>query len=158
MRDYWQQPEATAKAFNKDGFFLSGDIGIMDERGYSRIVDRKKDMIIVSGFNVFPNEIEDVAGSCPGILEAACVGVPDEKSGEAIKLFAVKSDPNVTEENLRAYCAEHLTGYKKPKYIEFRDDFPKTNVGKILMTKSVHWKKHNAGWQILLLTIRNKKN
>ena len=132
MRDYWQQPEATEKAFTKDGFFLSGDIGIMEPTGYSRIVDRKKDMIIVSGFNVFPNEIEDVAGSCPGILEVAVVGVPDEKSGEAIKLFAIKSDPNVTEEDVRKYCSEHLTGYKKPKYIEFREEFPKTNVGKIL--------------------------
>ena len=132
MRDYWQQEEATQNAFTKDGFFLSGDIGIMDKKGYLSIVDRKKDMIIVSGFNVFPNELEDVASSCPGILETAVVGVPDEKSGEAIKLFAVKSDPSVTEEDLRAYCAEHLTGYKKPKYIEFRDEFPKTNVGKIL--------------------------
>ena len=135
MRDYWQQPEATKKAFIKGRFFLSGDIGIMDERGYLRIVDRKKDMIIVSGFNVFPNEIEDVASSCPGILETACIGVPDEKSGEAIKLYAVKSDPNVTEDDLRKFCANNLTGYKKPRYIEFREDFPKTNVGKILRRK-----------------------
>nr|WHW29414.1 putative Long-chain-fatty-acid-CoA ligase [uncultured bacterium] len=132
MRDYWQQPEATKNAFTKDGYFLSGDIGIINEKGYLSIVDRKKDMIIVSGFNVFPNEIEDIASSCPGILETACVGVPDEKSGEAIKLFAIKSDPNVTEEDLRKYCAANLTGYKKPRYIEFRDEFPKTNVGKIL--------------------------
>ncbi|MFD0917125.1 long-chain-fatty-acid--CoA ligase [Pseudahrensia aquimaris] len=132
MRDYWQQPEASEAAFTKDGFFLSGDIGIMEPNGYARIVDRKKDMIIVSGFNVFPNELEDVAGSCPGVLECACVGVPDEKSGEAIKLFVVKSDPNLSEADVRAYCTEHLTGYKKPKYIEFRDEFPKTNVGKIL--------------------------
>ena len=132
MRDYWQNEEATKEAFTEDGFFKSGDIGVMDENGYARIVDRKKDMILVSGFNVFPGEIENVVGSCPGILEAACVGVPDEKSGEAVKIFAVRSDPNVTEKQVRDYCTANLTGYKKPKYVEFRDELPKTNVGKIL--------------------------
>nr|WHW29442.1 putative long-chain-fatty-acid-CoA ligase [uncultured bacterium] len=132
MRDYWQREDATKEAFTKDGFFKSGDIGIMDENGYCKIVDRKKDMILVSGFNVFPNEIEGVADGCPGILEVACVGVPDEKAGEAIMLFAVRSDDSVTEQQLRDYCAKNLTGYKKPRYIEFRDELPKTNVGKIL--------------------------
>ena len=132
MRDYWQQKEATEKAFTKDGYFLSGDVGIMDERGYCRIVDRLKDMIIVSGFNVYPTEIEDVVSSCPGVLEAACIGVPDDSAGEAVKIFIIKEDPALTEADVRAYCVENLTGYKKPKYIEFRDEFPKTNVGKIL--------------------------
>ena len=135
MRDYWQRPEETAKAFFADGFFRSGDVGVMDERGYVSIVDRIKDMILVSGFNVYPGEIEDVIGSCPGVLEAACIGVPDEATGEAIKLFVVR-DPNAAEpasaESIRAYAKEHLTGYKKPRHIEFRDELPKTNVGKIL--------------------------
>ena len=134
MRDYWQRPDETAKAFTEDGYFRSGDIGVMDEKGYLSIVDRIKDMILVSGFNVFPGELEDVIGSCPGVLEAACIGVPDEKTGEAIKAYVVR-DPNsgpIDEAKVRSYCAEHLTGYKKPRYIEFRDDLPKTNVGKIL--------------------------
>ncbi|MDD9908930.1 MAG: long-chain-fatty-acid--CoA ligase [Ahrensia sp.] len=132
MRDYWQREDATKEAFTDDGFFRSGDIGVMDENGYCKIVDRKKDMILVSGFNVFPNEIEGVADACPGVLEVACVGVPDEKTGEAIMLFAVKSDESVNEQQLRDFCAQNLTGYKKPRYIEFRDELPKTNVGKIL--------------------------
>ncbi len=132
MRDYWQRPDATKDAFFADGFFRSGDIGTMDEQGYCKVVDRIKDMIIVSGFNVYPGELEDVIGSCPGVLEAAVVGVPDEKSGEAIKVFVVKEDDKLTETVLRAYCTQHLTGYKKPRHIEFRDELPKTNVGKIL--------------------------
>ena len=115
-----------------DGFFKSGDIGIMDERGYIKIVDRKKDMILVSGFNVYPNEIEEVVSSHPGVLEAAAVGVPDEKSGEVVKLFVVKKDDSLTEGELLAYLRDKLTGYKRPKYIEFRAELPKTNVGKIL--------------------------
>jgi len=115
-----------------DGFFKSGDIGIMDERGYIRIVDRKKDMILVSGFNVYPNEIEQVIATHPGVVECAVVGVPDEKSGEAVKVFVVRKDPALTAEQLMEFCKENFTGYKKPKYIEFRDELPKTNVGKIL--------------------------
>ena len=132
MRDYWQQPAETAKVMTADGFFKSGDIGEMDARGYVRIVDRKKDMIVVSGFKVFPNEIEDVVASHPAVLECAAVGVPDEKSGEAVMLFVVRRDKNLTKEALAAYCAREFTGYKRPKYIEFRDELPKTNVGKIL--------------------------
>ena len=132
MRDYWQRPEETEKAFTQDGFFLSGDVGIMDERGYVRIVDRKKDMILVSGFNVYPNEVEGVAVSHPGVSEAACVGVPDPDSTEAIMLFVIRTDDSVTEASIREHCARELTGYKKPRYIEFRDDLPRTNVGKIL--------------------------
>jgi long-chain acyl-CoA synthetase len=115
-----------------DGFFKSGDVGVMDERGYTKIVDRKKDMILVSGFNVYPNEIEGVVASCPGVLEVAAIGVPDERSGEAVKLFIVKKDPSLTEEAVRAFCKEQLTAYKCPKHIEFRAELPKTNVGKIL--------------------------
>jgi long-chain acyl-CoA synthetase len=115
-----------------DGYFKSGDIGRMDERGYVKIVDRKKDMIIISGFKVFPNEIEDVVASHPGVLECAAVGVPDEKSGEAVMLFVVRRDKSLTREKLTADLSKVLTGYKRPKYIEFRDDLPKTNVGKIL--------------------------
>jgi len=132
MAGYWQRPDETAKVMTADGFFKTGDIGIMDERGYTRIVDRKKDMILVSGFNVYPNEIEAVAALHPGVLEVAAIGVPDEKSGEAVKLFVVRKDPGLTESELMRYCGENLTGYKKPKYIEFRADLPKTNVGKIL--------------------------
>lgn len=132
MRDYWQQPEETAKVMTPDGFFKSGDIGIMDARGYIKIVDRKKDMILVSGFNVYPNEVEEVVAAHPGVLECAAVGVPDANSGEAVMLFVVKKDPNLTKEALAAYCHEELTGYKRPKYIEFRSELPKTNVGKIL--------------------------
>jgi long-chain acyl-CoA synthetase len=132
MAGYWQRPDETAKVMTADGFFKSGDIGTMDERGYVKIVDRKKDMILVSGFNVYPNEVEEVVGSHPGVLECAAVGVPDEKSGEAVKLFVVRKDPTLTEQDLMKYCREELTGYKRPKQIEFRTELPKTNVGKIL--------------------------
>jgi len=132
MAGYWNRPEETAKVMTADGYFKSGDVGVMDERGYVKIVDRKKDMILVSGFNVYPNEIEDVVASHPGVLECACIGVPDEHSGEAVKVFVVKKDPNLTVEVLMDYCKQNLTGYKKPKYIEFRTELPKTNVGKIL--------------------------
>jgi long-chain acyl-CoA synthetase len=132
MSGYWQRPDETAKVMTPDGFFKSGDIGRMDERGYVKIVDRKKDMIIISGFKVFPNEIEDVVASHPGVLECAAVGVPDEKSGEAVMLFVVRRDKSLTKEKLAADLAKVLTGYKRPRYIEFRDDLPKTNVGKIL--------------------------
>ena len=132
MTGYYRQPEETARAFTADGFLRTGDIGIMDEQGYTRIVDRKKDMIIVSGFNVFPNELENVISTCAGVLECAVVGVPDEKQGEAIKVFVVRRDPAFSEEDLMAFCHANLTGYKRPKYIEFRDELPKTNVGKIL--------------------------
>ena len=132
MAGYWQRPDETAKVMTPDGFFKSGDIGIMDENGYTRIVDRKKDMIIVSGFNVYPNEIEGVVAMHPGVLECAAVGVVDERAGEAVKLFVVRKDPALTEADLMEYCRQQLTGYKKPKYIEFREELPKTNVGKIL--------------------------
>jgi long-chain acyl-CoA synthetase len=132
MAGYWQRPDETAKAFTADGFFKSGDIGIMDERGYIKIVDRKKDMIIVSGFNVYPNEVEGVVAMHPGVVECAAVGVPDERSGEAVKVFVVRKDPALTEAQLMDFCKQHLTGYKKPKFIEFRDELPKSNVGKIL--------------------------
>lgn len=132
MRGYYNQPEETRRAFTDDGFMRTGDIGVMDERGYTKIVDRKKDMILVSGFNVFPNELENVISLCPGVVECAAVGVPDEKQGEAIKVFVVKNDPTLSEEDVARYCRENLTGYKQPRYIEFREDLPKTNVGKIL--------------------------
>ena len=132
MAGYWNRPDETAKVMTPDGFFKSGDMGFMDERGYTKIVDRKKDMILVSGFNVYPNEIEDVAAMHPGVLECAAIGVPDEKSGEAPKLFVVKKDPGLTAEALQKFLRENLTAYKAPKYIEFRTDLPKTNVGKIL--------------------------
>jgi long-chain acyl-CoA synthetase len=132
MAGYWQRPDETAKVMTADGYFKSGDIGIMDESGYIRIVDRKKDMILVSGFNVYPNEIEEVASACPGVLECAVIGVPDKHAGEAVKLFIVKKDQALTERDVAEYCAKNLTGYKKPKYIEFRTELPKTNVGKIL--------------------------
>jgi long-chain acyl-CoA synthetase len=132
MAGYWNRPDETAKTMTADGFFKTGDIGIMDERGYTRIVDRKKDMIIVSGFNVYPNEVEGVVAAHPGVLEVACIGVPDQNSGEAVKLFVVRKDPNLTAEQLLDYCKHELTAYKKPKFIEFRDELPKTNVGKIL--------------------------
>jgi long-chain acyl-CoA synthetase len=132
MVGYYNQPEENKKAFTADGFMRTGDIGIMDERGYTKIVDRKKDMIIVSGFNVFPNELENVISMCPGVVECAAVGVADAKQGEAIKVFVVKNDSSLTEEQVLSYCRKELTGYKMPKYIEFRDDLPKTNVGKIL--------------------------
>jgi long-chain acyl-CoA synthetase len=132
MAGYWQRPDETAKVMTPDGFFKSGDIGVVDERGYFKIVDRKKDMILVSGFNVFPTELEDVVAQMPGVMECACVGVPDAKSGEAVKLVIVKKDPNLSEADVRAFCKENLTGYKQPKVIEFRADLPKTPVGKIL--------------------------
>ncbi|BCO29098.1 long-chain-fatty-acid--CoA ligase [Rhodoferax lithotrophicus] len=132
MAGYWQRPDETAKVMTPDGYFKSGDIGVVDERGYFKIVDRKKDMVLVSGFNVFPTELEDVVSQMPGILECACVGVPDTKSGEAVKLVIVKKNPELTEEQVRAYCRENLTGYKQPKLVEFRTELPKTPVGKIL--------------------------
>ena len=132
MTGYYQQPLETDKAFTSDGFMRTGDIGVMDERGYTKIIDRKKDMIIVSGFNVFPNELENVISLCPGVVECAAIGIADEKQGEAIKVFIVRNDPALTEVDINAYCRQNLTGYKCPKYIEFRDALPKTNVGKIL--------------------------
>jgi long-chain acyl-CoA synthetase len=132
MSGYWQRPDETAKVMTPDGFFCTGDVGIMDDKGFVRIVDRKKDMILVSGFNVYPNEVESVVAMLPGVLECAVIGVPDSNSGEAVKLFVVKRDPSLTEADLRKHCEENLTGYKRPKRIEFRADLPKTNVGKIL--------------------------
>ncbi len=132
MAGYWQRPEETAKVMTADGYFRSGDIGIVDEHGFFKIVDRKKDMILVSGFNVYPNEIEDVVGKLEGVLEVACVGVPDEKQGEAVKLVIVKKDATLTEAQVRDYCRANLTGYKQPKVVEFRTELPKTPVGKIL--------------------------
>jgi long-chain acyl-CoA synthetase len=132
MKGYWQRPDDTAKAIDKDGYFATGDVGYMDDKGYVRIVDRKKDMVLVSGFNVYPNEVEGVVASHPGVLECAVIGVPDEKSGEVVKLFVVRKDASLTEAQVRKYCEEHLTGYKRPRYVEFRDELPKTNVGKIL--------------------------
>ncbi len=132
MAGYWQRPDETAKVIDKDGWFASGDVGIMDERGFVRIVDRKKDMILVSGFNVYPNEIEGVVAMHAGVLECAAVGVPDKKSGEAVKLFIVRKDRGLTSEEVLRHCREHLTGYKCPRDVEFRDELPKSNVGKIL--------------------------
>ncbi|POO56763.1 long-chain fatty acid--CoA ligase [Agrobacterium rosae] len=132
MAGYWQRPDETAKVMTPDGFFRSGDMGFMDDAGYTKIVDRKKDMILVSGFNVYPNEIEEVAAGHPGVQECAAVGVTDEHSGEAVKLYVVKKDPALTAEDLKAFCAISLTNYKRPKHIEFIAELPKTNVGKIL--------------------------
>ncbi|HEV7246325.1 MAG TPA: long-chain-fatty-acid--CoA ligase [Shinella sp.] len=132
MAGYWQRPDETAKAMTADGFFRSGDIGFMTPDGYTKIVDRKKDMILVSGFNVFPNEVEEVAMSLAGILECAAIGVPDDHSGEAVKLFVVRRDPALTEADVKAHCAANLTNYKRPRFIEFRTELPKSNVGKIL--------------------------
>jgi long-chain acyl-CoA synthetase len=132
MAGYWQRPDETAKVMTADGFFRSGDIGVMDARGYFKIVDRKKDMILVSGFNVYPNEIEDVLSQHPGVLEAAAIGVPDEQSGEAVKVVVVKRDPALTEDSVRQWCENQLTGYKRPRVVEFRTELPKTPVGKIL--------------------------
>jgi len=132
MKGYWKRPEATAEVLDADGWLHTGDIAVMNAEGYFKIVDRKKDMILVSGFNVYPNEIEDVITMHPKVLEAAAIGVPNEKSGEAVSLFIVKDDPTLTEDEVRAFCKENLTGYKRPRYIEFRDDLPKSNVGKIL--------------------------
>ncbi|HZG31513.1 MAG TPA: long-chain-fatty-acid--CoA ligase [Ensifer sp.] len=132
MAGYWNRPEETAKVMTADGFFRSGDIGIMQPDGYVKIVDRKKDMILVSGFNVYPNEIEEFVVTLPGVLECAAIGVPDPHSGETVKLFVVKKDPNLTEADVKAHCAKGLTNYKRPRYVEFRDSLPKSNVGKIL--------------------------
>ena len=132
MRGYWQKPEANAAAFTADGYFRTGDIGVFDSQGYLRIVDRKKDMIIVSGFNVYPNELEEVIASHPGVLECAVIGVPDAKTGEAVKAFIVRKDPALTAEDVIKFCGTQLTNYKVPKLIEFRTELPKTNVGKIL--------------------------
>ncbi len=132
MKGYWQRPDETASVMTSDGFFRTGDIGIMDERGYVKIVDRKKDMILVSGFNVYPSEIEEVIAKHPKVLEVAAIGVPDEKSGEVPKLFIVKKDPSLTTEEVIAFARENLTGYKCPRYVEFIDELPKSNVGKIL--------------------------
>jgi long-chain acyl-CoA synthetase len=132
MAGYWNRPDETAKVMTADHFFKSGDMGFMDERGFTKIVDRKKDMILVSGFNVYPNELEDVVARLPGVLEVAAVGVPDEHSGEVPKLFVVKKDPSLTEDMIRDFCKENLTGYKRPRYVEFRTELPKTPVGKIL--------------------------
>jgi long-chain acyl-CoA synthetase len=132
MKGYWQRPEETAKVITEDGWLRTGDVALMTEEGFFKIVDRKKDMILVSGFNVFPNEIEDVIALHPKVLEVAVIGVPDPKSNEAVKVFIVKSDPSLTEDELKDYCKEQLTGYKRPRHIEFREELPKTNVGKIL--------------------------
>jgi long-chain acyl-CoA synthetase len=132
MAGYWQRPEETAKVMTADGFFKSGDVGVMNTRGYVKLVDRKKDMILVSGFNVYPNEVEDVVAKLPGVFEVAAVGVPDQHSGEAVKLYIVKKDPALTDKDVFDYCKTQLTGYKRPKIIEFRSDLPKSNVGKIL--------------------------
>ena len=132
MQGYWNRPEETAEVMFDGGWLRTGDVGRIDEQGYIFIEDRKKDMILVSGFNVYPNEVENVAVTHEGILEAACIGVPHEASGEIVKLYAVKTDPNLTDKDVIAFCREHLTGYKVPKAVEFRDELPKTNVGKIL--------------------------
>ncbi|MDQ0588844.1 long-chain-fatty-acid--CoA ligase [Variovorax paradoxus] len=132
MAGYWQRPDETAKVMTPDGYFKSGDIGVVDERGYFKVVDRKKDMILVSGFNVYPNEVEDVVAQIPGVLECAAVGVADDKTGEAVKLVIVKKDESLTEAQVREYCRANLTGYKQPRTVEFRTDLPKTPVGKIL--------------------------
>ena len=132
MAGYWQRPDETAKVMTADGFFRTGDIGMVDERGYFRIVDRKKDMILVSGFNVYPNEIEDVLTQMPGVAECAAVGVADSRTGEAVKVVIVRRDPALTEADVRAYCEQNMTGYKRPRVVEFRDELPKTPVGKVL--------------------------
>jgi long-chain acyl-CoA synthetase len=132
MAGYWQRPDETAKVMTADGYLKTGDIGTMDARGFFTIVDRKKDMILVSGFNVFPSELEDLVSELPGVRECACVGVPDLQTGEAVKLVLVKRDPSLTEDAVRSHCRANLTGYKQPKVIEFRSELPKTPVGKIL--------------------------
>jgi long-chain acyl-CoA synthetase len=132
MAGYWQRPDETARVMTADGYFKTGDIGVMDERGFFKIVDRKKDMILVSGFNVYPNEVEEVVAGLAGVLECAAVGVPDAKAGEAVKLVIVRKNPDLTEEAVREYCRANMTGYKQPKIVEFRTELPKTPVGKIL--------------------------
>ena len=138
MAGYWHRPDETAKVMTADGFFRTGDVGVMDERGYFRIVDRKKDMILVSGFNVYPNEIEEVLTQLPGVAEAAAIGVPDDKAGEVVKVFIVKRDPALTEQLVHDWCVENLTGYKRPKIVEFRKELPKTPVGKVLRRELRH--------------------
>ena len=132
MQGYWQLPKETANVLSADGWLHTVDIGFMDEQGFVQIVDRKKDMILVSGFNVYPNEVENVIVKHPGVLEAGVIGIPDEKSGEAVAAIVVKSDPSLTEDALIEYCREDLTGYKRPHFVFFADELPKTNVGKIL--------------------------
>ena len=132
MAGYWQRPDETARVMTPDGYFRTGDIGTMDERGYFTIIDRKKDMVLVSGFNVYPNEVEEVIAQMPGVLECAVVGVPDEKTGEAVKLVVVVNSPQITEQAIRDFCKGKLTNYKHPKIIEFRQELPKTPVGKVL--------------------------
>jgi long-chain acyl-CoA synthetase len=132
MLGYWRRPDATAESMTEDGYFKTGDIAVMDEEGFFRIVDRKKDMILVSGFNVFPNEIEEEAAAMPGVLESACIGVPDESSGEAVKLVVVKKDPSITADEVRQFLKQRLVAYKVPKHVEFIDELPKSAVGKIL--------------------------
>jgi long-chain acyl-CoA synthetase len=132
MAGYWQRPDETAQVITRDGWFRTGDVGMVDERGYFRIIDRKKDMVLVSGFNVYPNEVEDVLTQMPGVRECAVVGIPDSKTGEAVKVVIVRGDAGLTEEAVRHYCEQNLTGYKRPRVIEFRDDLPKTPVGKVL--------------------------
>jgi long-chain acyl-CoA synthetase len=132
MAGYWNRPDETAKVMTADGFFKSGDMGFMDEKGFTKIVDRKKDMILVSGFNVYPNELEEIVALHPGVLEVAAIGVPDAHSGEVPKIFVVRRDPNLTSEDLMTYCRENFTNYKRPRHIEFRTELPKTPVGKIL--------------------------
>jgi long-chain acyl-CoA synthetase len=132
MAGYWQRPDETARVMTADGFFKSGDVGVMDERGFFRIVDRKKDMILVSGFNVYPNEVEEVVAGMPSVMECAVIGIPDERSGEAVKLVVVKKDPALTETQVLEHCRHNLTGYKMPRVVEFRTELPKTPVGKVL--------------------------
>lgn len=132
MRGYWNRPDETAKVLGADGFLATGDMAVLTPEGYVKLVDRKKDMILVSGFNVYPNEIEDVVAGHPDVLEVACIGVPDDKSGEVVKVFVVKKNPALTDKDIIRYCRENLTGYKVPKLVEFRSELPKTNVGKIL--------------------------
>jgi long-chain acyl-CoA synthetase len=132
MRGYWNRPDETAEVMTPDGFLKTGDIAIMDERGYFKLVDRKKDMILVSGFNVYPTEIEAVVAMHEGVLECACIGVPDDKSGEVPKVYIVKKDPGLESSDIHSHCKKHLTGYKLPKHYEFRDQLPKSGVGKIL--------------------------
>jgi long-chain acyl-CoA synthetase len=132
MQGYWQRPEETAKVFHPDGFFTTGDVAVWTAEGFLKLVDRKKDMVLVSGFNVYPNEIEDVVALHPGVLEAACIGVPDDRTGEAVKIFVVKRDPALSKEALIEHCRQHLTAYKVPRHVEFRSELPKSNVGKIL--------------------------
>ncbi|XLM20807.1 AMP-binding protein, partial [Chromobacterium piscinae] len=132
MAGYWQRPEETAKVFHADGFFATGDIGVRTEDGMLKLVDRKKDMVLVSGFNVYPNEVEDVVAQHPGVREVACIGVPDERSGEAVKIVVVRKDPALQADELLRFCRDKLTAYKVPRHVEFRDELPKSNVGKIL--------------------------